>query len=134
MPETMMTTNATTALRLALAVLPKPDHTGAIEGEPRFLPLALDQNDCACDLHKAHVAVRAAIAEAEAEAKVQAQRAARRLEIQGATYPELDAIAERIADEACFTIDRAAARVESAMPYKAQATLESLIRILESRV
>ena len=75
--------------------------------------------------------VREATAEVEADDRKAAQRhRINRID----KYPELTTIAERIADEACYSINRAAGRVDSKMPYKAQAILEYLIPNLQRRV
>jgi hypothetical protein len=49
-------------------------------------------------------------------------------------YPELEMIARRLADDCSAAINRNTAGVVSEMPYRAQYTLERIIRILESRV
>jgi hypothetical protein len=50
-------------------------------------------------------------------------------------YPVLDKIAMEVANAACITInERIVTVVKSKMPYKAQYTLEQVIKILEERV
>ncbi len=49
-------------------------------------------------------------------------------------YPELERAAQGIANDTCRAINRVVAGVESAMPYKAQCTLELLIAELQRRV
>jgi len=47
-------------LELALKALPIPDHTGSLkdgQGAP------LEENDCACDLHRAHKSLRSTLKE-----------------------------------------------------------------------
>ena len=50
------------------------------------------------------------------------------------SYPELRAIAETIADSTTRMINQHAGQVESAMPYKSQFILETVIEILQRRV
>lgn len=50
------------ALKAALLALPKPDHVGQIADTITGEAAPLDTNNCACNLHHAHVVVRAAIA------------------------------------------------------------------------
>jgi hypothetical protein len=49
-------------------------------------------------------------------------------------YPELDAIAERVASAACRNINEGINGVESEMPYRAQYVLEKTIELLQKRV
>jgi len=49
-------------------------------------------------------------------------------------YPNLDKLAAQLADELCRKINDQAPKIESEMPYKAQYTLEEIIKILEARV
>jgi hypothetical protein len=49
-------------------------------------------------------------------------------------YPELMAIAEKIAEDTIHAINAAVKDVESVMPYKAQWVLEETIKILEDAV
>lgn len=49
-------------------------------------------------------------------------------------YPELHKEAQRIADAACRQINEVAPGITSAMPYKAQFILETVIAILQERV
>jgi len=49
-------------------------------------------------------------------------------------YPELYDAAVEISKETARQINAAAQRIESKMPYKAQAILEEVIKILESKV
>ena len=49
-------------------------------------------------------------------------------------YPELDKIAEKLADQTIRLINKEAHKVKSEMPYKAQYILEELIRHLEEAV
>jgi hypothetical protein len=52
----------------------------------------------------------------------------------GKQYPELQEVAERLANEVCRQINAEARKIESKMPYKAQFILEEMIKILEDRV
>ena len=49
-------------------------------------------------------------------------------------YPELVAVAQKIAKETCIKINSRAVKVKSEMPYRQQFVLEELIKILESKV
>jgi hypothetical protein len=49
-------------------------------------------------------------------------------------YPELDALAMKIAKAVCVSINTETSSIESKMPYKAQYVLEELIHILERSV
>lgn len=49
-------------------------------------------------------------------------------------YPELMAIAEKIADSTSIDINEQVQAVQSDMPYKAQWVLEETIKILRERV
>ena len=49
-------------------------------------------------------------------------------------YPELDSIAENVANNACILINRLTRDAQSDTPYKAQYTLEEVIEVLQSRV
>jgi len=49
-------------------------------------------------------------------------------------YPEFKKLVNELADDVCRKINTKALKIESKMPYKAQFTLEELIRVLEDRV
>lgn len=49
-------------------------------------------------------------------------------------YPELETIADELADDVARNINARVREVDSEMPYKAQYVLEVLIRLLEERV
>jgi hypothetical protein len=50
------------------------------------------------------------------------------------SYPELRAIAVTLADSTCEQINQRARHVQSAMPYKTQFILETVIELLARRV
>lgn len=49
-------------------------------------------------------------------------------------YPELDKIAQHMANEICVNINHDAVNADTDMPYAAQYILEKVIKILEKRV
>lgn len=55
-------------------------------------------------------------------------------ESQQSQYPELYSISEAVAQQVLKEINQRVQSVESKMPYKAQWTLEELIRILQAAV
>lgn len=50
------------------------------------------------------------------------------------TYPELEKIAQEIAEETAKQINKKALNVQSKMPYKAKYVLEEVIKILQEAV
>jgi len=52
----------------------------------------------------------------------------------GSKYPELDKIAQKIANDTGKNINKSVQNVKSEMPYKAQYVLEEVIKHLESMV
>lgn len=49
-------------------------------------------------------------------------------------YPEFQSLVDEIANDVCKTINVKAKKIKSQMPYKAQFTLEEVIKVLQSRV
>jgi GH25 family lysozyme M1 (1,4-beta-N-acetylmuramidase) len=49
-------------------------------------------------------------------------------------YPELHALAEELARKFLKEIDERAGQVKSKMPYRAQYTLEEVVRIMEQQI
>lgn len=49
-------------------------------------------------------------------------------------YPEFRELIKEIADKVCDEINLKTPKIKSKMPYKAQYTLEEVIKVLESRV
>jgi hypothetical protein len=49
-------------------------------------------------------------------------------------YPELDAIADKLAYDTAMKINKAVENVKSKMPYKSQYVLEELIKMLQAKV
>ncbi len=49
-------------------------------------------------------------------------------------YPELDALADKLAYDTAMKINKSVEGVKSKMPYKAQYVLEQLIKMLQAKV